>query len=107
MIDDRELRTWVARLESEASSWDNYARLAVLYAVRDRQRAAETRISPVRYSAAPAPGLVEDLGDSDFLRAVAGRDSARAWAVMDELMRDLRAANERVYDRVMRKIMDL
>lgn len=49
------------------------------------------------YSAAPAP-------DSDFLRAVARVDPARAWEVMDELMDSLKVVNERVYNSVMRKL---
>ena len=47
--------------------------------------------------AAPAP-------DSDFLRAVARVDPARAWEVMDELMDSLKVVNERVYNSVMRKL---
>ena len=43
-------------------------------------------------------------GDSDFLRAAAGKDPAAAWAVMDELMDTLRVVNPRAYDSVMRKL---
>ena len=53
-----------------------------------------------RYSAAPA----KEYGDSDFLRAVARVDPARAWEVMDELMDSLKVVNERVYNSVMRKL---
>lgn len=34
MIDEREIALWIKRLETEESSWRNYERLAVLYAIR-------------------------------------------------------------------------
>lgn len=34
MIDEQELALWIKRLETEESSWTNYERLAVLYAIR-------------------------------------------------------------------------
>lgn len=104
MIDFDEIRLWRKRLECEEPSWPNYERLAILYAIEDRH--AEGRQSEERpyaaYSTAPAP--LEDYGDSDFLRAISGKDPAEAWAVMDELMDTLRVVNERVYNSVMQKI---
>lgn len=104
MIDFDEIELWRNRLECEEPSWSNYEKLAVLYAIEDRH--AEGRQSGERpypaYSAAPAP--LSAYGDSDFLRAISGKDSAEAWAVMDELMDTLRVVNERVYNSVMRKI---
>ena len=49
-------------------------------------------------------GEVGDYGTSDFLQTVRGKDSAQAWAVMDELMDTLKIVNERVYNGVMRKL---
>lgn len=46
-------------------------------------------------------------GDSDFLRAVSGKDSAAAWDVMDELMDTLKVVNGKAYDSVMRKISNI
>lgn len=34
MIDEQELALWIKRLETEESSWKNYERLAILYAIR-------------------------------------------------------------------------
>lgn len=102
MIDEKELRLWIARLECEESSWPNYEKLAALYTIQDHQT-EDPRNFPTMYSAAPAD-TVGDYGDSDFLRAVAGKEPAKVWAVMDELMGTLYAVNERVYNSVMRKI---
>ena len=102
MVDDNEVKRWIARLETEESSWTNYEKLAVLYTIQN---------APVMYSEAPAqaatPAPVGDYGDSDFLRAIVGHDPERAWSVMDELMDSLKIVNERVYNSVMRKINGL
>ena len=63
--------------------------------------AAEPPETIPRYSGAESVG---DYGDSDFLRAVRGKDPAAMWAVMDELMDTLKMVNQRVYDGVMRRI---
>lgn len=108
MIDDKEIQRWIARLECEESSWSNYEKLAVLYALQKREEPNHIITAPAvaAYSDTASDGadLVGDYGDSDFLRAVSGTDPARAWAIMDELMDSLRVVNERVYNSVMRKI---
>ena len=98
MIDDREVALWIKRLETEESSWANYAKLAALYTIQNQNRepVRESRMIDA-YSAAPAH-------DSEFLRAVSNVDPARAWEVMDELMDNLQVINERVYNSVMRKL---
>ena len=100
MVDENEVNRWIARLETEESSWTNYERLAVLYAIRDQQSGSRERALPMAYSAAPAPVNVE----SDFLRAVADVPPDKAWEIMDELMDSLKIVNERVYNSVMRKL---
>lgn len=54
----------------------------------------KSRIAPLR-------------GDSEFLQAIDGKDSAAVWSVMDELMDTLRVVNGKVYDSVLRKIRNL
>lgn len=105
MVDENEVKRWIARLETEESSWTNYERLAVLYAIRDQQSGSRDRALPMSYSAAPAPVSVETYGDSDFLRAVADVPPDKAWDIMDELMDSLKIVNERVYNSVMRKLV--
>lgn len=101
-----ELNRWIMRLECEESSWKNYERLAVLYAIRDNSAPERKGERTAMYSAASAP-QEEIGGDSDFLRAVRNADPAKAWAIMDELMDSLHVANERVYNNVMRKLAAL
>lgn len=104
MVNENEVKRWIARLETEESSWTNYERLAVLYAIRDQQSGSRERALPMAYSSAPAPVNVETYGDSDFLRAVSKVSQEKAWGIMDELMDSLKIVNERVYNGVMRKL---
>ena len=36
MIDEKELKAWIARLETEQSSWPNYEKLAALYIIQNQ-----------------------------------------------------------------------
>lgn len=109
MIDENELKLWIARLETEESSWPNYQKLAALYIIQNQNAPKEPEM-PMMYSSAPAPvkayasETVGDYGDSDFLKAVSDMSPAKAWDVMDELMDSLKIVNERVYNGVMRKL---
>lgn len=109
MIDEKELRLWISRLETEESSWPNYQKLAALYIIQN-QNAPKEPDRPMLYSASPAPvetyapETVGNYGDSDFLRAVSDMAPERAWEVMDELMDSLKIVNERVYNSVMQKL---
>ena len=111
MLDKAEIRAEIARLEFEESSYSNYAKLADLYVIRDKMQGEESNGDRFvgYYSGAPAPVPVEpdtvgEYGDSEFLLAVAGKDPARAWAIVDELMDTLAIVNRKVYDSVLRKI---
>ena len=94
MVDENEVKRWIARLETEESSWKNYERLAVLYTIRDQQSGSRERALPMAYSATPAPVSVETYGDSDFLRVVADVPPGKAWEIMDELMDSLTDYNK-------------
>lgn len=105
MVDERELALWISRLETEESSWPNYEKLAALYIIQDRNKAQpEAQALPIMYSAAASPEMVGSYGDSDFLRAIDGKDPKKAWAIMDELLDTLKLVNKKVYDSVMRKL---
>ena len=53
----------------------------------------------------PAP--LDRCGDSDFLRAVQGKDGVEVRRIVDRLMEDLHVINPRVYESVMHKIKAL
>lgn len=108
MLDLNEVERAIAELESGDTKFSVCAKLADLYAVRDHMR--EDRAYELGYSMAPAPQIAETLdvyGNSDFLKAVSGKEAASAWAIIDDLMDTLRVVNPKVYDGVMRKIRSL
>lgn len=114
MLDEAEIRKEIARLEYEESSYPNYAKLANLYVIRDKMQGTENARDKFvgYYSGAPAPVTAEpatvgEYGDSEFLLAVAEKDPAKAWTVVDELMDTLSLVNRRVYDSVLRKMKSL
>ena len=58
------------------------------------------------YSFAPAPvrNMIEIDSDSEFARAIDGRDQSEIMPVMDELMDTIRIIQPRLYDAVMLKL---
>lgn len=110
MLDRREIEIEIARLEYNESSYEAYSRLADLYTIIDRMDRAEAakkspEPQPKVSMSAPDPALFD--GDSEFLRAIKGKDSAAVWAVVDDLMDTLHVTMPRAYNGVMRKIRDL
>lgn len=109
MLDAREIDIEIARLEYGESSYPAYAKLADLYTIRNQMRREESAAEiESGYSAAAPPETAGDIfpeiGDSDFLRAVAGKNLGDVLGVLDDLMDTLQAANPRAYSSVMRKI---
>lgn len=102
MIDEKELKAWIARLETEQSSWSNYEKLAALYIIQKQHEGQRNPAPAAMYSGAPAPDVVD--GDSDFMQAVSSRAPEQAWVIVDELMDALKVTNARMYDNVMRKM---
>lgn len=106
----KEIEWAIQELEQEESSFPVYAKLANLYTVRNEMLGLSTtqpQIAAYSETGNPVSETLGQYGDSDFLRAVEGKDPAEAWAVMDELMETLQAVNQRVYDSVMRKLRRL
>lgn len=98
MIDFEEIEKEIIKIESSRdTSYATMERLAPLYCAMMYKRLG---VNTEAYE----PQAVNAIGDSEFLLAVSGKDSTKAWAVMNELMDDLMIGNKRVYDRVMDKL---
>lgn len=102
----KEIEWAISELEGEETSKAGYILLAALHICRDHMLdQPEPQPQIVAYSEAePILETLSQYGDSDFLRAVAGKDPGAAWGVMDELMETLQVVNRRAYDSVMRKL---
>lgn len=103
----KEIDWAISDLEEKETSENRYILLAALYTCRNYML-GNTQQGPsiAAYSEASAPAAerLDQYGDSDFLQTVSGKDSASAWAVMDEHMDTLRVVNPRAYESVMRKL---
>lgn len=108
----KEIEWAIQELEKEESSFPVYAKLANLYTVRNEMlglSASQPQIAAYSEAAGPAaagPAMesVPQYGDSEFLMAVEGKDPAKVWAIIDDLMDALQVVNRRAYDNVIRKL---
>lgn len=97
MISKDKLDETILELEQNDTTYATCERLAWLYIVRDHMNGQSV--------VQPTP--VDVSGKSEFLQEVNGRDSAAAWAVMDELMSTLEVMNHKVYNWVIEKIQSV
>lgn len=85
----------------------NCEKLAAIYTVMDHLYPTDTiegvskDSEPVVIAEQPHIG---NYGDTDFLRAIKGKNPYDMWQLMDELMQTLLVINPRLYDSVMRKV---
>ena len=105
MITERELLQAIRECEAEPITPSKVGKLADFYIIYDHLfgEPFDAQFSQT--------GAVESVvsvdGDSDFLKAVSGKNSVKAWSVMDELMEATKALHPRMYNRVIEKISDL
>lgn len=107
----RELDREISEYEDGKLNRTNARDLASLYIVRDYlyqdAPAASERAALPALASFAGPDVVPEYGDSDFYRAIAGKDPARAWGVMAELMDTLSAVHARLYGRVLTELSNL
>lgn len=111
MITKRELEREISEYEDGKLNRTNARDLAALYVVRenlfpDASAVAERAALPALASFA-GPDVMPEYGDTDFYRAIAGKDPARAWGVIAELMDTLSAVHARLYGRVLTELSNL
>lgn len=115
MIGDKDIQEAIAYCQGKIDpKREDAILLAACYIIQDHLSPEQRADSAPSYSFAPppaetpqisaAPETVGEHGSSEFLQAVAGKDPATCWGVIDELMDDLAVINPRVYASVMRKI---
>ena len=106
----KEIENAIYELEHEESSKSGYGLLAALYTCRNEMLGLSApQFQPAAYSEAadPAWETLGQYGDSEFLMAVAGKNPARVWAIIDDLMDALQVVNRRAYDNVIRKLQGI
>lgn len=98
MLSKRELVDAINELEESPRSYQDCAKLATFYSLYDHL------YPEVMQGYSGQAEIVGGYGDSEFLRAIADKDAAFAWGLMDELMSAVKVLNPRLYDSVLRKL---
>ena len=105
-IDD--LRAAIAECQGERNPNANTCmKLAAYYTIL---RELEPEKASYSYDSAPVLPPVSGVGylsNTDFGRAVKGKDEAAVWALLDELIVTLEAIQPRLYDGFMRRLNDI
>ena len=101
MITENDLKQAIAECQGERHpNASTCIKLAAFYTIRDHM---ETPDIPASFAAAPVPGEgITYYSDSDFARAVSGKDADSVLAVVDDLMSALQVLSPRMYRNAMR-----
>ena len=104
MIYEKDLNEAIAECQGQRNPDANTCiKLAAFYTIKQHLYGTQ---EPAQYSYAPAPAsdtVIFD-GESDFARAIDGKQQADVWPVLDELMQTLAVVQPKVYAAVMRKL---
>lgn len=104
MITEKDLQEAIAECKGQRNPNANTCiKLAAYYTIYDHLFPKDAPDVPdIRISGA-SPSIFYD-GESDFAKAIRGKDVNDIMPVMDELMVTLQAMHPRLYDGVMRKL---
>lgn len=108
MITERDLIEAIAECQGERNPNANTCiKLAAFYTIRNEMFGNP---EPHGYSYAsdpePVDTLIEYISDTEFSRAINGRNPADIWPIMDELISTIEVLMPRLYNGVMRKLND-
>lgn len=108
MITEQDLQEAIAECQGKRNPDANTCiKLAAFYIILDHMK--EEYLPQYSYALPPPVGELNNLSvdyysDSEFSKAINGRDMQEVWPVMDELMETIKAINPRLYAGVMRKL---
>lgn len=107
MITEHELQEAIAECEGQRNpSANTCLKLAAFYTIRDKMYPSERNVEVEKpsYSYSRSAGPMD--ADTEFLQAVARTDQGEFLLIMDELMSTLQTIMPRLYDGVMRKLIN-
>lgn len=107
MITEKDLQEAIAECEGQRNPNANTCiKLAAFYTIREHMFGKVEPRQEEQYSFSAQSDAVAYESDSEFAKAIQGKDSAEAWALMDELMSTLQIVQPRLYDSVIRKLTE-
>lgn len=106
MITETDLNTAIAECQGKRNpDAKTCMMLAAFYTIKREMFGEEKHAEIPSYSYAPAPvAVIEADGNSDFARAIDGKDQGKVIPVLDELMQTLSVIQPKLYDAVMTKL---
>lgn len=104
MITEHDLHEAIAECQGQRNPNANTCiKLAAYYIILEHLEPKEEGYS---YSPPPVPTVSHYTSDTDFGRAVEGKDLDELLPLIDEIMSALSVIQPRMYDAVMRKLME-
>jgi len=109
VITERDLQEAIAECKGQRNpNSSTCIKLAAFYILQDHLFPQEGTTEIPAYSYAPPVETIERTidfpGDTDFSRAVDGKDPDKVWPVIDELMTATYVYNRPLYDATMRRL---
>ena len=106
MITESDLNTAIAECQGKRNpDAKTCMMLAAFYTIKREMFGEEKHAESPSYSYAPAPvAVIEADGNSDFARAIDGKEQEEVIPVLDELMQTLSVIQPKLYDAVMTKL---
>lgn len=107
MITERDLDTAIAECQGKRNpDASTCIKLAAFYTIKRELYGEEKQAVQTAYSYAPAPdrNMIQMDSDSEFARAIDGRDQQEILPVLEELMNTLQIIQPRLYNAVMDKL---
>ena len=106
MITESDLNTAIAECQGKRNpDAKTCMMLAAFYTIKREMFGEEKHAEAPSYSYAPAPvAVIEADGNSDFARAIDGREQEEVIPILDELMQTLSIIQPKLYDAVMTKL---
>lgn len=109
MITEHDLKEAIAECQGVRHPDASTCMKLASFLTIQREMFGETQADPSSYSFAMEPtGQVETTieyeSDTEFSKAVHGRDAREIWSIVDEAMDALQVLNPQLYKSIMRKI---
>lgn len=107
MITERDLDAAIAECQGKRNpDASTCIKLAAFYTIKRELYGEEKQAVQTAYSYAPAPdrNMIQMDSDSEFARAIDGRDQQEILPVLEELMNTLQIIQPRLYNAVMDKL---
>lgn len=112
MITERALQEAIAECQGvREPNRETCMMLAAIYTIQDHLYPGRIKSDPpaTGYSldSGSKNGLIDYDSGTEFSHAITGRETAKIWPIMDELMTTLQAVYPRLYAGVMRQINEI